>query len=59
MENVRARDGLVCICVECKKIIRTVGDCDPADAPLVSHGICPACAAKLYGTLARQEPLST
>ena len=57
MEEVQKREGLVCICAECQKVIRTVGHVDPADAPLVSHGICPACADKLYGSIFRKESL--
>ena len=55
MEEVQKREGLVCICAECKKVIRTIGTADMADVPLVSHGICPACAEKLYGDIFRKE----
>lgn len=55
MEKVQKREGLVCVCAECKKVIQTVGDFDTAEVPLISHGICPACATKLYGALFRDE----
>jgi hypothetical protein len=56
MENVQKREGLVCICAECKKVIGTVGSFDASDVPLISHGICPACAERLYGSLFRDDP---
>ena len=52
MERVQAREGLVCICAECKKVIRRIDMPSVAQAqtqrPLVSHGICPECAERLY-----------
>ena len=49
MEKVQSREGFVCICAECKKVISVMGKV-PTDAPqLVSHGICHECAEKLYG----------
>jgi len=51
MEKVQRREGLVCICAECKKVIKVVGNVTPQNAHLVSHGICPECAARLYGDL--------
>jgi hypothetical protein len=54
MEDVQKREGLVCICAECKTVISTVGGRDPAAAKLISHGICPACADKLYGYIFRR-----
>ncbi len=56
MEEVQKREGLVCICAECKRVIRVVGRVDPADARLISHGICPACADRLYGGIFRPSP---
>ncbi|MGA2614390.1 MAG: hypothetical protein ABSG38_13210 [Spirochaetia bacterium] len=53
MEKVQKREGLVCICAECKKVIKVVGDVSQEAAPLVSHGICPECAEILYGDLFR------
>jgi hypothetical protein len=47
----------VTICAECKKVIslpslprRSRSDAPGADS-LVSHGICEACARRLYGSL--------
>jgi hypothetical protein len=54
MEEVQKREGLVCICAECKKIIRVIGSMGSDRAHLISHGICPACAEKLYGHLFRK-----
>ena len=53
MEKVQKRQGLICVCAECKNVIRTVGVVAPGGRPLVSHGICPACADKLYGEIFR------
>ncbi len=55
MEKVQKRDGLVCVCAECKTVIRTIGTVPPGAKPLVSHGICPACAEKLYGEIFRRR----
>lgn len=48
---------LVTICAECKRVIGHHGTVTPA-APasanpqsLVSHGICEACARRLYGSI--------
>jgi hypothetical protein len=54
MEKVR-RD-LVCICAECSKIIKFLGNVENLGTALVSHGICPDCAQKLYGGIL--SPLS-
>jgi hypothetical protein len=51
MEKVQKKDGLVCVCAECKKVIKVVGEVTQGSAPLVSHGICPECAEHLYGEL--------
>jgi len=51
MEKVEGKEGLVCICAECKKVIRSVGTVKDEARALVSHGICPECARKLYGHL--------
>ena len=53
MEKVRKREGLVCVCAECKRVISTVGVTAPGGSPRVSHGICPECADKLYGDIFR------
>jgi hypothetical protein len=55
MEKVQKRESLVCICAECHKIIRTVGVVEPEERPLISHGICPECADRLYGDLFRRK----
>ena len=55
MEKVQKREGLVCICAECHKVIRTEGAMEPGTRPLVSHGICRECADRLYGDLFRQK----
>jgi hypothetical protein len=55
MEKVQKREGLICICAECKKVIRLVGDVSSGLKPLVSHGICSECADKLYGDIFRKE----
>ena len=55
MEKVQKSEGLVCICAECKKVIKMVGNVSPAMPPLISHGICPACAEKLYGDYFRRK----
>jgi hypothetical protein len=56
MEKVQKREGLTCICAECHKVIRCVGTVSADAAPLVSHGICPECAEKLYGDILRKSP---
>ena len=53
MEKVQRREGLICICAECKKVIRIVGKVAAEKEPLISHGICPECADRLYGDLFR------
>jgi hypothetical protein len=53
MDKVQKHEGLVCVCAECKVVIRTVGTVPPGSTPLISHGICPACAEKLYGEIFR------
>lgn len=48
---------LVTICAECKRVIGRHGTGAPAapdrpnPQPLVSHGICEACARRLYGSI--------
>ena len=55
MEKVERREGLICVCAECKRVIRTVGvGVDPTRA-IVSHGICRECALRLYGDLFTKE----
>ncbi len=51
MEKVERREGLICICAECKKVIRVVGVVADQSRALVSHGICKECALRLYGDL--------
>ncbi|MGA2974456.1 MAG: hypothetical protein ABSF77_04025 [Spirochaetia bacterium] len=53
MEKVQKSEGLICICAECNKVIRVVGAVPLNGKALVSHGICPECADKLYGELFR------
>ncbi len=56
MEKVQKSEGLICICAECKKVIRRVGITRaPESPPLVSHGICPECAERLYGDIFRKK----
>jgi len=55
MEKVQKSEGLVCICAECKKVIKMVGNVSLAVPPLISHGICPACAERLYGDYFRKK----
>jgi hypothetical protein len=51
VEKVDKREGLICICAECKKVIRFLGTVTDEAQALISHGICPECAEKLYGEL--------
>jgi len=51
MEKVQK--GVVCICAECKKVIKVIGDAASPAAQTVSHGICPECADRLYGDIFR------
>jgi hypothetical protein len=53
MEKVQKHEALVCVCAECQKVIRIVGTIPPGGTPLLSHGICPECAEKLYGDIFR------
>jgi hypothetical protein len=55
MEKVRKREGLVCVCAECNKVIGGVGVVSPGGTPRIGHGICPECAARLYGDIFRGE----
>ena len=52
MENVRAKQGFICICAECKRVIRYSGFVGERANTLISHGICPDCALSLYSDLA-------
>ena len=47
-------ESVVCICAECKKVIQIVGEVTSDSTPVISHGICPACAQILYGHLFRK-----
>jgi hypothetical protein len=60
MERVQPLGGLVCICAECKKVIRTVLPAIESTTaqPIISHGICPQCVEALYGEKLRGLPLS-
>ncbi len=51
VDKVDRREGLICICAECKKVIRFLGTVTNEAQALISHGICPECAEKLYGEL--------
>jgi hypothetical protein len=53
MEKVNEQEGLVCICAECQKVLRVVGSVPRDGSALVSHGICPECADRLYGEIFR------
>ena len=53
MEKVNKHQGFICVCAECGSIIRTIGLVPPGETPLLSHGICVACAEKLYGEFFR------
>jgi hypothetical protein len=53
MEKVQKRQGLICVCAECKTVIQRIGDASDGETPLVSHGICAACADRLYGHIFR------
>jgi hypothetical protein len=55
MEKVKGREGLICICAECKRVIKIVGEVAPPEGQVVSHGICPECAEHLYGDLFRRK----
>lgn len=59
MDNVDRREGLICICAECKKVIRFLGTVMDETQALISHGICPECAEKLYGELVSANPRSS
>ena len=54
MENVEKREALVCVCAECNRVIRTIGVLSVDATPLLSHGICPECAERLYGDIFRR-----
>lgn len=56
MEKIQKREGLVCVCAECKQVIGTVGRVSTGAVPRISHGICPACADRLYGDIFRRTP---
>ncbi len=53
MEKVGKREGLICVCAECNKVIKLYGAVQDQTRALVSHGICPECAQKLYGDILR------
>jgi hypothetical protein len=53
MEKVQRHHGIVCVCAECGSVMRTIGQVAAGETPLVSHGICPACADRLYGDIFR------
>jgi hypothetical protein len=59
VDKVDRREGLICICAECKKVIRFLGTVSDEAQALISHGICPECAEKLYGELVTAAPLSS
>jgi Fe2+ or Zn2+ uptake regulation protein len=51
MEKVSKRESLICVCAECNKIIKFLGAVQDREHTMVSHGICPECANRLYGDL--------
>jgi len=53
MEKIRKREGLVCVCAECRNVYSFVGTVPAGAQPRVTHGICPACAERLYGEIFR------
>jgi len=53
METIRKREGLVCVCAECKNVYSFVGTVPAGSQPRITHGICPACAERLYGEIFR------
>jgi hypothetical protein len=55
MEKVKKPEKLLCVCAECHKVIRTVEVPSSQKKPLISHGICPECADKLYGDFFRRQ----
>ncbi len=55
MEKVQKSEGLICICAECKKVIKSISATVASAHPLVSHGICPECAERLYGEIFRKK----
>jgi hypothetical protein len=60
VEKVDRREGLVCVCAECKKVIKVIGVASEQSRTLVSHGICKECALRLYGDLfPRKSPEQT
>jgi hypothetical protein len=59
VEKVERREGLICVCAECKKVIRTVGEGVDPERARVSHGICHECAMRLYGDLFPREKTET
>ncbi len=44
-----AAESIVTICAECKRVIGSGGRPAGSLPGLVSHGICPDCARRLYG----------
>ena len=59
VDKVDTQEGLICICAECKKVIRFLGTVTNEAHALISHGICPECAEKLYGDLVSAAPRSS
>jgi hypothetical protein len=52
VENLREKQGFICICAECKRVIKFSGLIGEKANTLISHGICPDCARSLYKDLA-------
>ena len=44
-------EGLLTVCAECRRVIRLPTRPSGDGSGLVSHGICPECARRLYGRL--------
>ena len=56
MEKVQKSEGLICICAECKKVIRMVGERVPRRCRRSSAtASVPACAERLYGDYFRKK----
>jgi hypothetical protein len=51
MEKVSKRESLICVCAECNKVIKYLGVIQDREHTMVSHGICPECATRLYGDI--------
>ncbi len=51
MSKLAVKEGIICVCAGCNKIMKRIGRvADPRNAR-ISHGICEECARKLYGDI--------